>query len=94
MAIYLVVPLGDDLSKLQEALTRAAGSPSSVYKLRNNRGFLVQYPGTTTELSDAAGVASGSTKGTTGEALITLIGSYWGVGPNDMWEWLASRWGK
>lgn len=92
MAIYLVVPLGDDLSKFKDALIGAAGSPSAVHPLQNNRGFLVQFTGTTKELADAAQITLGDANGTvTGQALVTLVGGYWGVGNSDMWEWISSR---
>lgn len=94
MSIFLVVPLEDDEEKYRLALENVGGD---VFKLQKG-GFLVRFDGTTKELSEKAGIAHADPANDgpprTGSALITLVGNYWGYGNADMWEWLATRWGR
>lgn len=94
MAIFLVVPFEDSAEKYRLALESAG---AEVFQLQKG-GFLVRYDGTTKELAEKAGIAHSDPQNDgpsrTGAALVTLVGSYWGFGNADLWEWLATRWGK
>ena len=63
------------------------------YQLPNDAGWLVRYDGTTVDLSNFIEV-TGQEKGVlspVGSTLITLVTSYYGRGPTDMWEWLSLK---
>lgn len=92
MAIYLINPLVDDPTALNAAIERAITDPADRYRLQANRGWLVKFPGTSVELSNHIGL-TGQPTGTPplGSALVIPFTAYYGRGPSDMWEWLATR---
>lgn len=92
MPIYLVVPLTVDSSKLDAAVSEKIKEESR-YPLQSKRGWLVQFPGTTVELSHTIGIShpDRQEKPATDSALVTPVPNYFGRGPTDMWEWLSTR---
>lgn len=92
MAIYLLTPLASNAARVREAINHHLQS-KNVYELQNEAGYLVSYPGTSIELSNELEI-TGQPKGAPapwGSVLITSVGSYYGRGPTDMWEWLKTR---
>jgi hypothetical protein len=92
MPVFLVVPLASDVSPLNEAVEAAFGTHDR-YKLSMDRGWLVNYNGTSRELSDLLHITghSDGDRSRVGSAIITPIASYYGLGAADMWEWLALK---
>jgi len=63
------------------------------YELQAKAGWLIEFGGTTVELSEKLGI-TGQAKGEPvilGSAIIVPITGYYGRGPTDMWEWLKTR---
>lgn len=92
MPIFLVIPLASNTGPLNEAV-RGMLPEHDRHQLANDRGWLVTYNGTTKELTNRLGVtgqAQGE-KSPIGSAIVAPISSYYGRGPNDMWEWLALK---
>lgn len=92
MQIYIAVPLTNDAAAFDEAVRETIPAPNR-YKLQANAGWLVQFDGTTVELSNAIGV-TGQPKGTSaplGSVIFVPVSGYYGRGPTDMWEWLKTR---
>jgi hypothetical protein len=92
MPIYIVVPLVPSMEKLSALIEEHVGA-NDRFKLQANRGWLVKFPGTTTELSNVIGVTGhpAGSKSASGSTIIVPVPGYYGVGPSDMWEWLKTR---
>ena len=90
--LYSVIALAGDKTALGKAIvgTLAEGD---YFELANGAGWLVSFPGTTKELSDKLAVTGQApgVKSEIGSVLLTSIGTYYGRGPSDMWEWLKTR---
>lgn len=86
MAIYLVTPLAQNHALIGGALAKLEGA--EVFQLQGGCGFLVHFSGTSIELGKQSLITE---PGGPGSALITAIGTYYGRGPTDMWEWLKTR---
>jgi hypothetical protein len=92
MPLFAVIPLGNNRAALRDALSRAQ-NPIDHLALQNGAGFLVNFHGTSVELSHALGISDPDkqVKSLTGSALVVSIGSYYGRGPTTMWEWIQTR---
>jgi len=93
MPIYIVVPLAPISVALDSAIEQSISSAADRYKLQAGRGWLVNFNGTTIELSNHIGL-TGQEKGIPspiGSAIIVPVSGYYGRGPTDMWEWLKVR---
>lgn len=93
MAIFLVTPLGQNIDLIGVAVRAAIVDESHRYELQNSAGWLVNFKGTSVELSHAIGITDSDPEKTPkiGSAIITTLTSYYGRGPTDMWEWLAAQ---
>lgn len=91
MAVYVVIPLGDNREVLEEKIK--ALPDQDVYLLPEASGWLIKFGGTARELSAAIGIptAKEQFKDTSPTALVTLLSGHFGFGPNDMWDWIRSR---
>lgn len=92
MAIYIATPLTPSTDALNAAVEKSI-EPAHRYKLQADRGWLINYDGTTVELSNHIGLTGqqpGETS-TIGSAIIVPVSAYYGRGPSDMWEWLKTR---
>jgi len=91
MPIYQVTPLSNNAEVLGAAVRDTLGSEAM--ELQNRAGWMVNFKGTTVELSHHLGVTNATNEGAfpLGSVLITSIGSYYGRGPTSMWEWLKTR---
>jgi len=92
MPVYIVTPLIEDGSKLNNAIEKHA-KEIDCHKLQADRGWLIKFDGTSIELSDRLGI-TGQNQGETppvGSAIVVPVSSYYGRGPTDMWEWLKTR---
>lgn len=92
MPIFQLTPLQGNHEALQSAV-EAAFAPGDRYPLQRNMGWLVRFAGTTVEVSQEVGITGQlpGEKSPVGSTMVTLIGGYYGRGPNDMWEWLKTR---
>ena len=89
MAIFQVTPLADNYTAIKEALE---AHQLDYLELQNTMGFLVSFHETSFELSNKLGITNTETgRGELGSALVTLVGSYYGMGNTYMWEWIKSR---
>lgn len=86
MAVFAVVCLSDSSEQLEQAI-RGAGFE---YLRLPSDNFLVQYSGTTKDLSDRLGVS----EGTSGNAIVMPVKSYYGRAEATVWEWLEAHWDK
>lgn len=92
MPIFLVIPLASNVEPLNEAVRNVLPEHDR-HQLLNNRGWLVAYNGTSKELTNHLGI-TGQAEGErspVGSAIVAPIGSYYGRGSNDMWEWLSLK---
>ena len=92
MPVFIAVPLTQSTQTLNAAVTRIIVEADR-YKLQQDRGWLIQFSGTTVELSNKLEI-TGQPPGTPspiGSAIVCPITSYYGRGSNEMWEWLKTR---
>lgn len=92
MATYLLVPTAKNAVQLDVAVC-AKFDASNRFAVPNQAGWLVQFPGTTVEVSNHAGI-TGQGAGEislVGSVIVTLVTSYYGRGSSEMWEWLKTR---
>lgn len=92
MPIYLAIPLKTDSSPLNRAVSEKIDELNR-FKLQSDRGWLISFPGTSTELCKKLEI-TGQEKGVAspvGAALVAPFTSYFGRGSNEMWEWLKTR---
>ena len=95
MQIFLVVPLTPNSAALNSAVESKI-TASNRWKLQADRGWLIQFEGTTVEASNQIGI-TGQPTGTpalVGSAMVAPISGYYGRGPTEMWEWLKTRFEK
>jgi len=92
MPIYLAIPLTADSSALNRAVSTNIAEANR-HKLQAERGWLIKFDYTSIELSNHLGI-TGQAPGISspvGASMVTPISSYYGRGPNYMWEWLKTR---
>lgn len=92
MPIFQITALADNKTAIQQAVESKFPAEDR-YKLQSNAGWLVRHHGTTVEVSNHLGV-TGQPQGEPspiGSTMVTLVTSYYGRGPTDMWEWLKTR---
>ena len=92
MPIFQVTPLSNNHDAVEGAVVGGFEAKDR-HQLPNSAGWLVRHPGTTIEVSNHLGI-TGQVKGEpsqTGATLVSLVGSYYGRGPSDLWEWLKTR---
>jgi hypothetical protein len=91
MPIYQVTPLSNNATAVGQVVREKLGADA--LELQSQTGWLVTFKGTTVELSHLLGVTNPTNEGAfpLGSVLVTSIGSYYGRGPTQMWEWLKTR---
>lgn len=92
MAIFLITPLASNIEKI-DAVVTARLPERDRFKLAGRGGWIVAFSGTSLELSNSLGI-TGQPDGTPpslASVLITSVGTYYGRGSADMWEWLKTR---
>ena len=91
MPIYQVTPLSNNAAAVGQAVQAKLGADA--LELQSRAGWLVSFKGTTVELSHLLGVTNPTNEGgfPLGSVIIASIGSYYGRGPTQMWEWLKTR---
>lgn len=92
MAVYLVTPLAHNADQISAAI-RSKVESEDYHELQGRAGWLVSFRGTSVELSNLLGIttAEGKPSEPLGSAIVTSIGSYYGLGSTGMWEWLKTR---
>lgn len=92
MPVFLVTPLANNAAQIGGAI-RAQLPPEAAHELQNTAGWLVSYSGTTIELSNIIGITSAdkAIRPSLGAAMVTSIGSYYGLAATSTWEWLKTR---
>jgi len=92
MPIFQLTPLQDNHAALEAAVVHAFDAVDR-HSLQNGMGWLVRHNGTTIETSHKVGITGQAPgeKSPIGAVLVTLVGSYYGRGSSDMWEWLKTR---
>lgn len=83
MTIFAIIPVRDDHT-IRDALEKQ-GIP--FWELPRGE-FLASFKGTSIDLSGALGVTDGSS----GNAVIVAVGSYYGRASTDTWEWIKANW--
>lgn len=92
MPVYIAIPLIPDSKQLKQAIESTIPN-DNWYELQANSGWLVNFSGTTIELTNHIGI-TGQAPGessTVGSAIVIPVTNYYGRGPTDMWEWLKTR---
>lgn len=88
MAIFLVVPTISDSGALTASM-QAQQDQGRIKYFELPRGeFFVSYKGTSQELSDLLQI----TDGTSGSAIVSSVGSYYGRAGTNIWEWVQAHW--
>lgn len=88
MAIFLVVPTILDSGALTASM-QAQQDQGRIKYFELPRGeFFVSYKGTSQELSDLLLI----TDGTSGSAIVSSVGSYYGRAGTNIWEWVQAHW--
>ncbi len=92
MSVFLITPLANNADAVGAAIAEKL-SKEDFYPLENSAGWLVFHRGTTIEVSAEIGITSSEpgVKAVLGNALVTPVTSYYGIGSTHMWEWLKSR---
>lgn len=92
MPVYIAVPLIKDSSPLNESVEQKVKPPER-YKLQADRGWLIQFDGTSIDLSNHLGITvqNQGEPSTVGSAIVVPVSSYYGRGSTDMWEWLKLK---
>lgn len=93
MPVYIVTPLIEDSSKLNNAVDKHIKDAAHRHKLQADRGWLIKYEGTSMELSNLLEI-TGQDQGVSspvGSAIVVPVSGYYGRGPTEMWEWLKTR---
>ncbi|MFZ6801955.1 hypothetical protein [Undibacterium sp. Di24W] len=93
MPIYIAIPLQNNAEKLSESVHRNFPGDSNKHNLQSNKGWLLEFDGTTIDLSNKLEV-TGQAKGIAspvGSCIIIPVTGYYGRGSNDMWEWLKIK---
>lgn len=94
MAIYMLVPT-EDAERLERVVLKAFPSSQDHFVLPNKGACFVNFSGTSMELSkllDLTGTEKKEDRPC--PAIITLVTTFGGFGPSDLWEWLQTRTGK
>jgi hypothetical protein len=92
MGIFLATPLISSNKAFDDSVISEI-TVGDRYKLQSDRGWLIKYSGTTTELSNLLKL-TGQPQGQAsplGSGIIVSITTYYGRGPIEMWEWLKTR---
>lgn len=88
MAIFLVVPTILNSGALTASM-QAQQDQGRIKYFELPRGeFFVSYKGTSQELSDLLLI----TDGTSGSAIVSSVGSYYGRAGTNIWEWVQAHW--
>ena len=92
MTIFLITPLAQNSKKVDLVVTSHV-TERDRFKLAGEAGWLISFPGTTVELSNSLGITGqpADTPPSLASVLITSVGTYYGRGSADMWEWLKTR---
>lgn len=92
MSIFLITPLAQNSNEV-DAVVADRLVERDRFKLPGESGWLISFPGTTVELSNSLGITGqpADTPPTLTSVLITSVGTYYGRGSADMWEWLKTR---
>ena len=92
MAVYLLVPLETITAKIDQSVSEKI-LPSDRFELQNQRGWLINYSGTSVELSNFLNITFQTEAGnaSVGSALIVSVSFYYGRGNKTMWEWLEVK---
>lgn len=89
MAIFLITPFSGQVPL--DAEIKSAISEHERYPLKSG-GWLIKFDGTSKELSDKLKITSDTpADASIATAMVAAISGYYGRGPTDMWEWIASR---
>lgn len=88
MPIYFVSALsGADV--VAGNVKAAAAEEHDVYTVSSNQ-WLINFPGTSKELSERVGWNGGDTVGN-GTGIVIPLSFYYGLAPKDMWEWIEIK---
>lgn len=93
MAIFLISPLTEDSSNLDKKVMTEF-EETDRYKLRNGRDWLISSSDTSKIISEKLNIKKLDNKDESNPALVVYVSSFWGLGNNDMWEWLDVKMGK
>lgn len=92
MTVYIAIPLRADVTPLKNSVEHNI-SPEDRYELQADSGWLINFNGTTIELTNHLKI-TGQNAGElspVGSALVIPVSNYYGRGPSDMWEWIKIR---
>jgi hypothetical protein len=93
MPVFLITPLSQNAVQIGAAVSENFAA-EDFQAMQNGAGWLVVFRGTSIELSNLIGITSpdgGRPDPGIGSAMVSSVGSYFGLGPTTMWEWLKAR---
>lgn len=92
MTVFMAIPLVQSSEALDEAVLSNVALEDR-YHLQADKGWLIDYKGTSIDLSNHLGV-TGQEPGVAspvGPTMIVSVSIYYGRGPAEMWEWIKKR---
>lgn len=93
MPIYVIIPLTHEPDLLAETISQKIETTDR-YTLPEGHGWLINYKGTTVELTSFLGIAGTDPAHPPEQfmpAFVSPVPTYYGLGSSDIWEWLATR---
>jgi len=88
MAIFLVVPTLPEFAGLKASIQNQQDKGLIKFFELPRGEFFVSFKGTSQELSDVLQI----TDGTSGSAIVSSVGSYYGRAGTNIWEWVQAHW--
>lgn len=86
MALYFVAALSNGPAIVAKA--KEIAGEADVHQVQPDK-FFIRFGGTSPELSEKLGIASGEV----GTGIVLLVSAYHGRGPTSMWEWVTQKLG-
>jgi hypothetical protein len=89
MPLFLVAALGDSAKAIDAAVRETF--PEKHYKIDDTKWFVNAKLATAKALSDQLGITSDVPDQAKSTGVVVSIRGYFGRGPADLWEWIASQ---
>lgn len=87
MAVFLISPLEEDSSNLEEKIKKEFAEPDR-FPLLNGRDWLISSHDTSKTISEKLGIKKLDNEKESNPALVVPVSSFWGFGNPEMWDWL------
>jgi hypothetical protein len=89
MALFLIIALKDSAKRVGPEIEEKF--PSKHYKIDDTKWFVQSKLPTAKAVSDYVGITSDDPKASESTGIVVNVKGYFGRGPADMWEWIATQ---